>query len=80
MIRVPKHPSLGVLKTVTAATGTGHIIGPATSNMARSGIGQVGRKVIETVMLIRAVITLTTGTLDNIKEHKERYQLPSKIL
>ena len=80
MFRVSKHPLSGVLKTATAAIGTGHIIGPATSNVARSGPGQVGRKVIETVMLIGAVITLTRGTLDNIKEHKERYQLPSKIL
>ena len=31
MFRVTLHPSSGVLKTVTAASGTGHIIGPATS-------------------------------------------------
>ena len=29
--RVSKHPSSGVLKTVTAASSTGHIIGTATS-------------------------------------------------
>ena len=31
MFRVSLHPSSGVLKTVTAASGTGHNIGPATS-------------------------------------------------
>ena len=31
MFRVTQHPSSGVLKTVTAACGTGHNIGPATS-------------------------------------------------
>ena len=31
MFRVSQHPSLGVLKTVTAASGTGHNIGTATS-------------------------------------------------
>jgi len=31
MFRVSQHPSSGVLKTVTAASGTGHNIGTATS-------------------------------------------------
>ena len=31
MFRVLPHPSSGVLKTVTAASGTGHNIGTATS-------------------------------------------------
>jgi len=31
MFRVSQHPSSGVLKTVTAATGTGHNTGTATS-------------------------------------------------
>jgi len=31
MFRVSQHPSLGVLKTVTAASGTGHNTGAATS-------------------------------------------------
>jgi len=31
MFRVSQHPSSGVLKTVTAASGTGHNIGAATS-------------------------------------------------
>jgi len=31
IFRVSQHPSSGVLKTVTAASGTGHSIGTATS-------------------------------------------------
>jgi len=31
MFRVSQHPSSGVLKSVTAASGTGHNIGTATS-------------------------------------------------
>jgi len=38
MFRVSQHPSSGVLKTVTAASGTGHNIGAATS-LKRSLIG-----------------------------------------
>jgi len=30
MFRVPQHPSSGILKTVTAASGTGHNTGAAT--------------------------------------------------
>jgi len=48
MFRVSQHPSLGVLKTVTAASGTDHNIGTATSlqrgliGISRSG--HVGAK------------------------------------
>ena len=38
MFRVSQHPSSGVLKTVTAASGTGHNIGTVTSFQR----GQVG--------------------------------------
>ena len=38
MLRVTQYPSSGVLKTVTAASGTGHNIGPVTSFQR----GQVG--------------------------------------
>jgi len=38
MFRVSQHPSSGVLKTVTAAFGTGHNIGTATS-LQRDQIG-----------------------------------------
>ena len=38
MFRVSQHPSSGVLKTVTTATGTGHNTGTATS-LQRGRIG-----------------------------------------
>jgi len=40
MFRVSQHPSSGVLKTVTAASGTGHNTGAATSlhGMIRTGL------------------------------------------
>jgi len=37
MFRVSQHPSSGVLKTVTAASGTGHNTGTATS-LQRTGL------------------------------------------
>ena len=37
MFRVSQHPSSGVLKTVTAASGTGHNTGAATSLQAGAG-------------------------------------------
>ena len=40
MFRVSPHPSSGVLKTVTAASGTGHNIGTATASSLQRG--QVG--------------------------------------
>jgi hypothetical protein len=42
MFRVSQHPSSGVLKTVTAASGTGHNIGTATS-LQRGLIGTGGK-------------------------------------
>ena len=41
MFRVSQHPSSGVLKTVTAASGTGHNIDTATS-LQRGQIGLIG--------------------------------------
>ena len=38
MFRVTQHQSSGALKTVTAASGTGHNIGPATS-LQRGRVG-----------------------------------------
>ena len=38
MLRVTQHPSSGMLKTVTAASGTGHNIGKATS-LQRDQVG-----------------------------------------
>ena len=43
MFRVSQHPLSGVLKTVTAASATGHNIGTATS-LQRGLIGHVGGK------------------------------------
>jgi len=43
MSRVSEHPTSGVLKTVTAASGTGHKIGTATS-LQRCRSGHVGGK------------------------------------
>ena len=43
MFRVLQHPSSGVLKTATAAYGTGHNVGTATS-LQRDLIGHVGGK------------------------------------
>ena len=39
MFRVSQHPSSGVLKTVTAASGTGHNTGTATS-LQRGHVGE----------------------------------------
>jgi hypothetical protein len=44
MFRVSQHPSSGVLKTVTAASGTGHNICTATS-LQRGPIGPRWREV-----------------------------------
>ena len=44
MFRVSQHPSSGVLKTVTAASGTGHNTGAATS-LQRGPIGPRWREV-----------------------------------
>ena len=43
IFRVSQHPSSGVLETVTAAAGTGHNIGTATS-LQRGRSGHVGGK------------------------------------
>jgi len=43
MFRVSKHPSSGVLSTVTTASGTGHNTGTATS-LQLGLIGREGRK------------------------------------
>ena len=43
MFRVSQHPSSGVLKTVIAASGTGHNIGKTTSlQRGQIGPGHVG--------------------------------------
>jgi len=45
MFRVSQHPSAGVLKTVTAAFGTGHNTGTATS-LQRDLISQRWRELL----------------------------------
>jgi len=52
MFRVSEHPSSGVLKTVTAASGTGHNMGTATS-LQRGPIRPGWREV--TVPVLRPV-------------------------
>ena len=49
MFRVSQHPSSGVLKSVTAASGTGHNTGTATS-LQRGQIGPRWRKVTVPVL------------------------------
>ena len=49
MFRVSQHPSSGVLKTVTAASGTGHNTGAATS-LQRGPIGPRWREVAAPVL------------------------------
>jgi len=49
MFRVSPHPSSGVLKTGTAASGTGHNIGRATS-LQRGLIGTCWREVVAPVL------------------------------
>jgi len=49
MFRVSQHPSSGVLKTVTAASGTGHNTGAATS-LQRGLIRPGWRKVAAPVL------------------------------
>jgi len=49
MFRVSQHPSSGVLKTVTAAFGTGHNTGTATS-LQRGPIGPRWREVAVPVL------------------------------
>jgi len=49
MIRVSQHPSSGVLKTVTAASGTGHNTGIATC-LQRDLIGPRWRQVAVPVL------------------------------
>ena len=50
MFRVSQHPSSGVLKTVTAASGTGHNNGTATS-LQRGPIGPRWREFLVHLMM-----------------------------
>ena len=50
MFRVSRHPSSGVLKTVTATSGTGHNTGTATS-LERGPIGPCWKEVAYCILL-----------------------------
>ena len=67
MIRVTEHPSSRVLKTVTAASGTGHNIGTATS-LQRGQIWPRWREVAVAVPILwpvpEAAVTVSS-TLDD---------------
>ena len=59
MFRVSQHPSSGMLKTVTAASGTGNSISPATSFQR----GQVSQHPTSGVL---KTVTAASGTGHNI--------------
>jgi len=61
MLRVSQHPSSGVLKTLTAATGTGHNTGTATSlQRGRSGHLYRRLRLQFLVLLIMGAVTPET--------------------
>ena len=59
MFLVSQHPSSGVLKTVTAASGTGHNIGTATS-LQRGLIGTPDQATLEG----SSCISIVSGTFN----------------
>jgi len=56
MFRVSQHPSSGVLQTVTAASGTGHNTGTATSLQR----GPIGLRLQFVVLLMMGAVTPET--------------------
>ena len=63
MIRVSQHPSSGVLKTVTASSGTGHDNGTATS-LQRGLIRPRWREVVVPEAAVTVVCTPDDGCCD----------------
>jgi len=63
MFRVSQHPSSGVLKTVTATSGTGHNTGTATS-LQRDPIGPRWREVAVPVAAVTVSSTPDDGCCD----------------
>ena len=59
MFRASQHPSSGVLKTVTAASGTGHNIGTATSL-------QRGRSIAKSLYVFWASQHPSSGVLKTV--------------
>ena len=64
MFRVSQHPSSGVLKTVIAATGTGHNTGTATS-LQRGLIRSRWREVAVPVAAVTVFSTPDDGCCDS---------------
>jgi len=64
MFRVSQHPSSEVLKTVTAASGTGHNTGTATS-LQRGPIGPRWREVAVPEVAVTVFSTPDDGCCDN---------------
>jgi len=71
MFRVSQHPSSGVLKTVTAASGTGHNIGTATS-FQRGLIRPRWKEVA--VPLLEAAVTVFSTPDDGCCGHPKHVQ------
>ena len=65
MFRVSQHPSSGALETVTAASGTGHNTGAATS-LQRGPIGSRWREVAAPVLrpVPEAAVTVSSAPDD----------------
>jgi len=63
MFRLSQHPSSGVLKTVTATSGTGHNIGTATS-LQRGLIGPRWREVAVPKATVTVFSTHDDGCCD----------------
>jgi len=64
MFRVSTHPSLGVVKTVTATSGTGRNIGTATS-LQRGPIGPRWREVAVPILRPVPEVAVTVFTTPN---------------
>ena len=62
MFRASQHPSSGVLKTVTATTGTGHNTGTATS-LQRGLIRPRWREVAVPVVRLQFLVLLMMGAV-----------------
>ena len=64
MFRVSQHPSSGVLKTVTAASGTGHNIGTAATTAESLYIFRVSQHPPSGVL---KTVTAASGTGHTVK-------------
>jgi len=62
MFRVSQHPSSGVIKTITATSGTGHNIGTATS-LQRCQIRPRWREVAVMEVAVTVLVLLMMGAV-----------------